>query len=246
MARKVDILAPMTANGGSVLTFSRWLKLIGEGMLPNEPIAELNGSEMVVYVHAPSEGILSSVSVQPGQNVLSGAMLGQISVIAKDSIEWDNFDQVAALLEESADKSNNTKQLKDANEALGQLLGVAEKAIFQKLSIEEQNKFLQNVVDQHKAHGLSPADVAQQLLAGLQLRPPIYAPASSAPAFGVRMAPSGPGGMGGGGGVHYTGVTPQQQQGYAPYNATQVQGQWPAVPQGVQPYNPPLPKEDDK
>lgn len=217
MASKIDILAPATREGGSVLVFSRWLKLVGESMLPNEPIAELNGSQMVVYVHAPAAGMLSSVMVQPGQNVLSGAMLGQISVIANDAIEWDNFDEVTAILEDLADKSKGGKPLKDASEALGQLLGVADKQVFQKMSIEQQNKFLQNVVDQYKSYGLSPADMAQQLLAGLQLRPPINVPGTPAPAFGIRMAQSGPapGGMGGGG-VHYAGPTQQQQQGYAP------------------------------
>ena len=252
MAHKIDILAPMTADGGSVLVFSRWLKLVGENMLPNEPIAELNGSQMVVYVHAPAEGMLSSILVQPGQNVLSGAMLGQLSVIAKDAIEWENFDQVTSILEDLADNPGSTKSLKDASDALGQLLGVADKQVFQKMNIEQQNKYLQGVVDQYKAHGLSPADMAQQLLAGLQLRPPVQVAPTSAPSFGVRMAPSGPvpGGMGGGGGVHYApGVMPQQQQGYAPYNPTQAPGQWPAVPQQQggalpPPFVPDLPKDE--
>ena len=262
MASKIDILAPATKDGESVLVFSRWLKLVGENMLANEPIAELNGSQMVVYVHAPAEGVLSSMLVQPGQNVLSGALLGQLSVIAKNEIEWDNFDEVTTILEDLADKSTSGKPLKDASDALGQLLGVADKPVFQNMSIEQQNKFLQNVVDHYKGFGLSAADMAQQLLAGLQLRPPVNVPGTPTPVYGIRpMGPAGPtpGGMGGGmggGGVHYApGVMPQQQQGYAPYSPSQVQGQWPSVPrqpgqigqQGGQALPPPFvpPAEDE-
>jgi pyruvate/2-oxoglutarate dehydrogenase complex dihydrolipoamide acyltransferase (E2) component len=247
MARKVDILAPYTQNGGSALIVQRWLKMIGDTMLVNEPIAELVGNEMIVYVHAPSEGSLANILVPPGQNILSGAVLGHVSVVAKDAIEWDNFDEVTTILEEFAEKSKDRKQLKDANEALGQLLGVTDKDIFRTMNIEQQNKFLQNVVDQHKAYGLSPADVAQQLLVGLQLRPPVNVPSTPAPAFGIR-GPSAPGMAPGGGGVHYTGATPQQQQGYAP--PAQAPTNWPSMPQQGQippPYMPVIPKsEDDK
>jgi pyruvate/2-oxoglutarate dehydrogenase complex dihydrolipoamide acyltransferase (E2) component len=256
MASKLDIIAPFT-QGSSALMMQRWLKLVGDPVMLNEPIAELVGNGMMVYVHAPSEGSVASIMVGPGQNILSGTIIGQISVVAKDAIEWDNFDQVTAILEDFADKSKTHNQRKDANEALGQLLGVADKDVFRKLDIEQQNKFLQNVVDQYQANGLSPADVAQKLLEGLQLRTPRYGQvAPSGPGFGVR-GPAGPapGGMGGGAGaVHYPqGPMPQQQQGYAPYQPPGQQ--WPAVPQQggyppvmpqqQVPYMPPIPDDDE-
>ncbi len=243
MAQKIDIIAPAAPQGSSALTLHRWLKGIGEVMLINEPIAELAGSHMMIYVHAPAEGTLSSVLVQPGQNILSGAMLGQVSVVDRNNIEWKNFDTVTEILEEFADKSDNAKQLKDANEALGQLLGVGDNPVFQNMSIEQQNKFIQGVVDEHQNHGISPAEVAQKLLVGMQLRAPAVGPSGPSFGFGLR-GPAGPapGGMGGmGGGINYAGVTPQQQQGYAPYPATPSPGQWPAPPQYGHGYPPQQP-----
>jgi pyruvate/2-oxoglutarate dehydrogenase complex dihydrolipoamide acyltransferase (E2) component len=234
MAQKLDIIAPSAPHGSSALTLHRWLKNIGEVMLVNEPIAELAGSHMMIYVHAPAEGTLSTVLVQPGQNILSGAMLGQVTVVSRNEIEWGNFDTVTDILEDFADKTSNAKEMKDANEALGQLLGVGDNPVFQTMSIEQQNKFIQGVVDEHHSQGISPAQVAQKLLVGMQLRTaPAAGPSGPAFGFGLR-GPAGPapGGMGGmGGGVNYAGITPQQQQGYAPYPSTPAPGQWPAPPQ---------------
>lgn len=212
MARKIDIVAPEAPGGQAALTVNRWLKTISDPVYLNEPILELTGNGVIVYVHAPEDGILSSMAVRQNQNVLSGMVLGQVSVLAKDSIEWENFDQVTELIEEFAIKAQNMKQSRDANEALGQLLGVTDEPVFQTKSIEEQNKFLQKVVDEHQKGNLTPAAVTQKLLEGLYLRMPANAPAGPR---GPALGPAGPG-MGGGGGVGYTGITPQQQQGYAP------------------------------
>jgi hypothetical protein len=133
-------------------------------------------------------------------------------------LNWQNFDQVTDILEQSTNKAKTVKQLKDANEALGQLLGVTDNAVFQKMNTDQKNQFLQIVMDQYSQHGLKPADMAQKLLEGLHLRTPSLAPATPAPAFG--LAPSGPGGS-----------TPRQQSSYWPPQPGQQQqqqsSQWP-------------------
>lgn len=192
MALKVDIIAPQIQPDSSAVTLVRWLKNIGDKVMQNEPIAELLGTQMRAYAHAPATGSLSSTMVMAGQNVLTGTVLGQLAVIDKNVMDWDNFDQVTVILEEFAEKSKNFNELKDANDALGQLLGIDDKPVFQNMDIEQRNQFLQNVVDQHKQLGLSPADVAQKLLEGLALRMPKNAPtAPRGPALG--FAPAGPG-----------------------------------------------------
>lgn len=248
MAVKIDIIAPTIEKDSSALTLVRWLKEIGAPVFQNEPIVEVRGAQVAGYVHSPAEGTLSMIFVGPNQNVLSGARLGSIAVIQKNAIDWGNFDQVAAILEEFAEKSKDLKQLKDANEALGQLLGVADKDVFTRMSIEQQNKFLQNVVDQYSQNGLSPADVAQKLLEGLQLRTPQLAPATPAPVYGI-SAPT-PGGMGGG-----ASRNPHQQQwpqhsldhGYPPVDPRHggVQSGHAAPPPHV-PHIPPAPLKDDE
>ena len=236
MAKKLDIIAPQLQTGSSALTMARWLKNIGDPVIQNEPIAELFGDQMRAYVHAPATGMLSVMMVQPGQNILSGTVVGQLSVIANDAVDWDNFDQVTAILEDFASKSKAVNQLKDANEALAQLLGIGDNLVFQNMSIEKQNAFLQNVVDQHQQNGLSPADVAQQLLIGLALRDaPVRVQTPAIPGLGLR-GPVGPapGGMGGG--------SVPQQHAYPSYPVQPQQGGYDPTsypPQQLPPFVPP-------
>ncbi len=149
-----------------------------------------------------------------------------------NTVDWQNFNAVADIIEDFADKSKDGKKLKDANEALGQLLGVSEKAVFQKMNAEQQNAFLNGVMDQYQKSGSNPADMAQKLLEGLRLKTPQLAPGTPAPVYG--LAPPVPGGMGGGG-------RPQQQQQnwQPPAQQQQQEGeQWPP------PYVPPA--DDNK
>lgn len=202
MAQKLDIIAPQLQPGTSAMTLARWLKGVGDQVIQNEPVAELFGDQMRAYIHSPATGMLSALSAQPGQVLLSGSVVGQVSIIPKDAIDWENFDQVTDILEDFASKSKDFNSLKDANDALSQLLGIGDNLIFQNMSIEKQNGFLQNVVDQYQQNGLSPAQVAQKLLEGLELRTPKYVQGPAAPGLGLR-GPAGPtpGGMGGFGGV---------------------------------------------
>ncbi|MDB5478166.1 MAG: sucB [Alphaproteobacteria bacterium] len=228
MARKVDILAPQLPAGESVLTVSRWLKMVGDTMVLNEPIVELVGRQFAVYVHAPHDGVLSMIITPPGQNLLSGMILGQVSIVAKDEIEWDNFDKVAGFIEESADGAEDMAVIKDANEALGQLFGITDNPVFLKMNIEQQNKFLQKVVDEQQSGNLNPSAVALKLLEGLQLRMPAKAPVGPR---GPSLGPAGPG-MGG---VAWSGVSPQQQQGYAPLPGGVPNNQQMVYPQAAYP-----------
>jgi hypothetical protein len=109
-------------------------------------------------------------------------------------LNWNNFDKVADLIETQTEKADNAQKRKDSNEALGQLLGVTDNPVFRKLNTEQQNMFLQHIVDKS---GSGAGNVAQKLLEGLHLKAPALAPSTPAPAFGLGMAPPTPGGMGG-------------------------------------------------
>ena len=196
MAVLIDIYAPKWESNTSVLVLTRWLKMIGQPVMLNEPIVELMGTDSRTYVHSPANGTLSEMLAQPGQNIRTGHHLGKVSAIRDDSIDWDNFDEVTAIVEEFAEKSKDMSQLKDANEALGQLLGVTDNPIYQNMSIQQQNMFLQSIVDESKAANLSPAAVTNRLLVGLHLRMPADAPRAPGPSLGLH-GPAGPG-LGGG------------------------------------------------
>lgn len=232
MARKIDLIVPQPeGQSSSILRLNRWLKLVGDPVLLHEPLAELQGDgQIVLYLHSPGDGVLSSIQAVDGQNIMSGHVLGQVAIISKDSVDWDNFDQVTGILEEYAEKSKDFRQLKDANEALGQLLGIAKNPVFFNMNTEQQNKFLQNVVDQYQANKLSPADMAQHLLEGLALRTPRYpqqhAPVAPAMGFGMRgPAAPAPSGMGGGG----LSMVPQPHA-YPSYGTVPAGENYPAFP----------------
>lgn len=242
MAVKIDLIAPQPDSQSSLLRVHRWLKRAGDPVLLNEPLLELLGEQNVMmYIHSPGDGTLSTIMAVDGQNVLSGHVLGQVTIISKDEVDWENLDQVTNVLEDYASKSKDFRTLKDANEALGQLLGVAENPVFFNMSTEQQNKFLQNVVDQYQANRLSPADMAQHLLEGLELRTPRYAPQGpTGPALGFGMrGPAGPSpsGMGGSG----LGMVPQAHA-YPSYSAAPTDNQYPAFPSQA-PYPPQFPPQ---
>jgi hypothetical protein len=110
-----------------------------------------------------------------------------------DKLNWDNFDKVSDLIEMQVEKTDDSQKLKDANEALGQLLGVTDNPVYQKMTTEQKNMFLQFVRD---TAGKSSSDTAQKVLQGLHLR---AAPSAPRMAPSMTLAPPTPGGMGGGG-----------------------------------------------
>ena len=60
-------------------TVSKWLKDKGEKVAADEPIVELETDKVNVEVPAPSNGVLESISVNEGETVNVGALLGVIN-----------------------------------------------------------------------------------------------------------------------------------------------------------------------
>lgn len=163
-----------------------------------------DGLEANLDVMAPTDAVLDGIRIYANELAPTGAVLG-VFLVAEEYREtaerdWDNFDKLSEIFGDFTEKSKDPKQLRDMNDALGELLGVKEDAVFQRMNTEQQNQFIQSVVDQYTEKGLSPSTMAQKLLEGLQLRTPQLAPATPTPAYGLR--PSAPGlsvpGLGGG------------------------------------------------
>ncbi len=73
------ILVPTLGESVSEATVSKWLKGPGEKVSADEPIVELETDKVNVEVPSPSDGILETISVEEGQTVNVGAVLGQIN-----------------------------------------------------------------------------------------------------------------------------------------------------------------------
>ncbi len=72
------ILVPTLGESVTEATVSKWLKNQGDGVVSDEPIVELETDKVNIEVPSPSSGTLEKISVQEGQTVNVGSILGTI------------------------------------------------------------------------------------------------------------------------------------------------------------------------
>ncbi len=72
------IVVPALGESVTEATVSRWLKSVGEKVNSDEPIVELETDKVNVEVPSPSNGVLENISVNEGDTVEVGALLGSI------------------------------------------------------------------------------------------------------------------------------------------------------------------------
>ena len=77
------ILVPTLGESVTEATVSKWLKNQGETVVSDEPIVELETDKVNIEVPSPSNGTLEKISVNEGQTVNVGALLGSISTSIK-------------------------------------------------------------------------------------------------------------------------------------------------------------------
>jgi len=78
------LLVPALGESVTEATVSKWLKNQGDSVLSDEPIVELETDKVNIEVPAPSNGILENVSVEAGQTVSVGSLLGTINTSNTD------------------------------------------------------------------------------------------------------------------------------------------------------------------
>ncbi len=86
------ILVPALGESVTEATVAKWLKSQGEKVSSDEPVVELETDKVNIEVPAPSNGILSNISVKEGETVNVGSLLGTISEnkISEKKIENNN------------------------------------------------------------------------------------------------------------------------------------------------------------
>ncbi|MDC0513827.1 2-oxoglutarate dehydrogenase complex dihydrolipoyllysine-residue succinyltransferase [Pelagibacteraceae bacterium] len=72
------ILVPVLGESVTEATVAKWLKTVGEKVNIDEAIVELETDKVNIEVPAPSAGIIEKISVEEGQTVNVGALLGTI------------------------------------------------------------------------------------------------------------------------------------------------------------------------
>jgi 2-oxoglutarate dehydrogenase E2 component (dihydrolipoamide succinyltransferase) len=79
MAMATEIRVPTLGESVVEATVGQWFKQKGDAVSADEPLVELETDKVTVEVPAPASGVLSEVSVKPGETVAVGALLGSIS-----------------------------------------------------------------------------------------------------------------------------------------------------------------------
>jgi len=74
-----EIRVPTLGESVSEATIGKWFKKAGDAIVADEPIVELETDKVTVEVPAPAAGTLSEITVQEGETVEVGALLGMIT-----------------------------------------------------------------------------------------------------------------------------------------------------------------------
>jgi 2-oxoglutarate dehydrogenase E2 component (dihydrolipoamide succinyltransferase) len=74
-----EIRVPTLGESVIEATVGQWFKQKGEAVSADEPLVELETDKVTVEVPAPASGVLSEISVKPGETVAVGALLGAIA-----------------------------------------------------------------------------------------------------------------------------------------------------------------------
>ena len=74
-----QIIVPTLGESVSEATVATWLKKEGDTVALDEPLVELETDKVTLEVNSPAAGVISSITVQEGEDVEVGALLGEIS-----------------------------------------------------------------------------------------------------------------------------------------------------------------------
>src|SRR5271167_4966978 len=84
MSRIADVLAPLNADGTRA-TILRWCKAVGETVVKDEPLLELETDKVTVEVPAPADGTLIEILKQPNAEVTPDEVLARLSLASESA-----------------------------------------------------------------------------------------------------------------------------------------------------------------
>ncbi len=84
MADLADIIAPLEQEGTKSVVRA-WLKQVGDAVMRDEPIVELETDKVAVEVPAPADGVLMAIALAEGDEAAPGAVLGKLALGATNA-----------------------------------------------------------------------------------------------------------------------------------------------------------------
>jgi 2-oxoglutarate dehydrogenase E2 component (dihydrolipoamide succinyltransferase) len=85
MTATIDIRAPSEQTEGTRSQVQRWLKSVGEAVVENEPLIELETDKVTIEIPAPAGGVLAEILKQEQEEIAPGELLGRIQAGVESS-----------------------------------------------------------------------------------------------------------------------------------------------------------------
>src|SRR5271165_5393204 len=106
MSHTADVLAPLNAEGTRA-TILRWYKSVGDTVVKDEPLLELETDKVTVEIPAPADGTLIEILKQVNAEVTPDELLARLS-LAGDSASSPRASAIATATATSAASSATT------------------------------------------------------------------------------------------------------------------------------------------
>ena len=103
------ILVPVLGESITEATVSKWLKNVGDKVVVDEPLVELETDKVNLEVPSPVSGILSKINSQDGSTVEVGSQLGIVNEQMSPSKEEEIIEE--EVIEEEVTYKNNENNI---------------------------------------------------------------------------------------------------------------------------------------
>jgi len=88
-----NILMPQLGETVNEGTISVWHKKVGDALIKNEALLDVETDKAAVEVPVPADGVLLSINVEPGETVDVGTVLGVVGVEGQATIDQNKIGQ---------------------------------------------------------------------------------------------------------------------------------------------------------
>lgn len=84
MTTTIEVRAPSEQSEGTRSQVQRWLKNIGESVVENEPLIEVETDKVTIEIPAPAGGVLREILKGEQEEIEPGELLGTIQAVAEE------------------------------------------------------------------------------------------------------------------------------------------------------------------
>jgi 2-oxoglutarate dehydrogenase E2 component (dihydrolipoamide succinyltransferase) len=86
MTATIEVRAPSEQTEGTRSQVQRWLKSVGDAVVENEPLIELETDKVTIEIPAPAGGVLAEILKQEQDEIAPGELLGRIQAGTESNV----------------------------------------------------------------------------------------------------------------------------------------------------------------